>query len=136
MEYKRTYIINGSKFLSLEEFSQHFSEVVLNNYRWHGNLDAFNDIFRGGFGTPKGGFVLRWENSDLSRERLGYSETAKWLEERITKCHPSNVPHFEKRQGEAKQEKGETLFDMLIEIIRTHGIGGEEAEDGVELILI
>lgn len=72
----------------------------LDGYEWTGNLDAFNDILRGGFGTPEGGFVLRWVNSDVSAERLG-------------------AP----------------LYLTLLEIIRTHGPGGDEAEDGVELEL-
>lgn len=38
-------------------------------------LDAFNDILRGGFGTPEGGFVLRWARSEISRKNLSYPET-------------------------------------------------------------
>ena len=133
---KPTLIIDGSKFSSLQEFAQHFGEVALKGYQWRGNLDAFNDILRGGFGTPEGGFILRWENSAFSRESLGYVETAKWLEERIANCHPSNVPHFKKRLAEALQGQGKTLFEELVEIIRIHGDGGDEAEDGVELFLI
>ena len=106
------------------------------DYEWRGNLDAFNDILRGGFGTPEGGFVIRWENSILSRERLGYAETAKWLEERIENCHPSNVPHFQQRLAEIKQSRGETLFDTIVEIIQIHGSGGREEEDGIELLLM
>ena len=30
---------------------------------------------------------------------------------------------------------GPTLFDLLVEIIREHGVGGEEAEDGVGLVV-
>ncbi len=31
--------------------------------------------------------------------------------------------------------EGETLFDILVDIIRVHGAGGDEADDGVELVL-
>src|SRR5437667_7339532 len=41
--------------------------VVLSNYDWQGNLDAFNDLLRGGFGTPEGGLILVWLNSEASR---------------------------------------------------------------------
>jgi hypothetical protein len=56
----------------------------------HGNLDAFNDILRGGFGTPEHGFVLRWLRSDQSREALGWDATIAWLESTIGLCHPSH----------------------------------------------
>jgi hypothetical protein len=97
---KTEYVLDGSAFATLEEFSEHFSERVLRDYKWRGNLDAFNDVLRGGFGTPDGGFVLVWRDHALSRSRLG-----------------------------------PTMFDLLVEIIRDHGEGGGEAEDGVELVL-
>ena len=55
---KRVYVINGAKFSSFEEFVNYFSEVVLEDWQWNGNLDAFNDILRGGFGTPVEGYIF------------------------------------------------------------------------------
>ena len=130
---KQTFIIDGAQFSSLQEFAHYFSNLVLKDYEWSGNLDAFNDILRGGFGTPEGGFILRWENSALSRQRLGHAETIKWIEEHLSTCHPSNVPHLNKRLAEPKEGQGETIFDTIVEIIQAHGIGGDEAEDDVEL---
>ena len=68
---KRVYLIDGAQFSSFEEFVDYFSETVLTDWRWNGNFDAFNDILRGGFGTPENGFILRWQNSELSRQKLG-----------------------------------------------------------------
>ncbi len=133
---KRVYVIDGTKFSSLEEFARYFSDVVLEDYQWGGGLDAFNDILRGGFGTPLGGYVIRWEDSDLSRRNLGVTETARWLDEIISKCHPTSVPHFEHRLKQVQVGKGETLFDEIVEIIREHGIGGNESMDEVELQLL
>lgn len=133
---KQIYILDGSQFSSLREFAQYFSRTVLKEYEWDGNLDAFNDILRGGFGTPEGGFILRWEHSALSRENLGYSETARWIGERLKDCHPSNVSDFQKSLAEVNQGIGDTIFDTIVEIIKIHGSGGDEAEDGVELLLL
>jgi hypothetical protein len=99
------------------------------------NLDAFNDILRGGFGTPDSGFTLVWRNHDLSRERLGYPETVRQLERRLERCHPANRGEVRAELAEARCERGPTVFDWLLEIIRIHGPEGEEAKDGVELIL-
>jgi hypothetical protein len=35
----------------------------------------------------------------------------------------------------ARAATGATVFDWLVEIIRDHGPGGDEAEDRVELVL-
>jgi hypothetical protein len=132
---KTEYMLDGSAFATLEEFSQHFSERVLGGYQWRGNLDAFNDVLRGGFGTPDDGFVLVWRDHALSRSRLGHAEMANRLERLRQTCHPSNVDRVDSELAAAHQSLGPTLFDLLVEIIREHGEGGSEAEDGVELVL-
>jgi RNAse (barnase) inhibitor barstar len=133
---RKTYVIDGARFSSLEEFYDEISSVLIPGAYWGRNLDAFNDILRGGFGTPEGGFVLRWENSRLSRRRLGYRETVRQLQLRLQRCHPSNRERVRRDLNKARQEQGPTVFDWLVEIIEDHGIGGEQAEDGVELQLM
>lgn len=135
MNTKQIYSINGEEFSSLDEFYDSISNNLIPGCDWGRNLDAFNDILRGGFGTPEEGFILLWKNSDLSRERLGYDETVKSLEGTLKKCHFTNVPKIEKPLHNAKLGQGPTVFDWLVGIIREHGKGGQEAEDGVELRL-
>ena len=114
---KRVYEIDGSESSTLAEFANHFTRQLTLETDWRGNLDAFNDILHGGFGTPHDGFVLVWKNSLASKRALGYQETIKWLDDRAGNCHPSNVEHFQQRLTLAKRNQGETLFDMLIDII-------------------
>jgi RNAse (barnase) inhibitor barstar len=75
--------IDGERFDDLEGFAREFSRL-LGSHVWHGNLDAFNDILRGGFGTPDQGFLLRWLHSDASRRALGWDATVQWLEQTLT----------------------------------------------------
>jgi RNAse (barnase) inhibitor barstar len=95
---KRIYVLDGRNMTSLARF---YDEVdrVMQLADWGHNLDAFNDILRGGFGTPEGGFVLKITHSARARSSIG------------------------------------SLFDVLLDIIKIHGEGGEEAVDGVELVL-
>jgi hypothetical protein len=132
---KPVYEIDGHDFLTLEGFYAVVSRVLIPGASWGHNLDAFNDILRGGFGTPEGGFVIRWINSSLSRTRLGYPETVRQLEKRLTRCHPTNRESVGEDLELARQRIGPTVFDWLIEIIEVHCAGGSEEEDGVELIL-
>lgn len=84
------YEIDGEHFSTLEEFYEEFRRVVIPDVDWVDNLDAFDDVLYGGFGTPDEGFVLRWKNHDVSRQRLGYPETVRQLEKRLERCHPTN----------------------------------------------
>ncbi len=132
---KKTFEIDGENFHTLEEFYDEVSRVLIPETDWGRNLNALNDVLRGGFGTPQGGFLLRWKHSELSRQRLGYPETIRQLQHQLHRCHPSNRAFIEHDLGFAQAHRGSTVFDWLIELIRTHGVGGEEAADGVELIL-
>jgi RNAse (barnase) inhibitor barstar len=132
---KPAFEIDGSKFSTLEEFFEEISRVLIPGSYWGRNLDAFNDILRGGFGTPEGGFTIKWKNSTMSRERLGYKETIRQLQLRLRRCHPSNRNWVGAELVAAGNGVGSTVFDWIIEIIRVHGSGGREAEDGVDLIL-
>ncbi len=131
----KAYRIDGRQFSTLEEFFEEISRVLIPGSYWGHNLDAFNDILRGGFGTPDEGFILIWENSDLSRSRLGYTETVRQLELRLERCHLTNRNSVKKQLRNAHSNKGTVVFDWLVEIIRIHGAGGEEAEDNVILKL-
>jgi hypothetical protein len=117
---KKEYVVDGSRFTTLAETASEFTRVLGLAMPWNGNLDAFNDFLRGGFGTPDDGFILIWRHSDLSRQRLGYGETLHWLEERVQHSHASNVAHFQERIVAARRQEGETLFDTLVSIIRDH----------------
>ncbi len=127
--------IDGAKFDDLEGVWDEVSRQLIPGAEWGRNLDAFNDILRGDFGTPEDGFVLRWANSQRSRVTLGYEETERWLQRKVERCHPDNVPAVPADLEAARAGLGSTLFDILVELIQAHGAGGEEAEDCVELRL-
>ena len=131
----KVYVIDGSLFGTLEEFFEQVSRVLIPGADWGHNLNAFNDILRGGFGTPDDGFEIHWTQSNTSRARLGYAETVKQLEARVERCHPSNRPKVSQQLAEARNGIGSTVYDWLIEIIEVHGAGGDEAEDNVRLRL-
>jgi RNAse (barnase) inhibitor barstar len=93
--------IDGAKFSDLDGFFDEVSDKLFPTRWWGRNLNAFNDILRGGFGTPDVGFELRWLHSEVSRTRLGAE-----------------------------------LFGTILDIVKTHGPSGAEAEDGVLLSLM
>jgi hypothetical protein len=128
-------VIDGANLSDLDGFAREFSRL-LPEYTWLGNLDAFNDLLRGGFATPETGWVFRWLNSESSRAALGYEETVRRLEQLMLTCHPSNRSILQAEIASARRAEGSTLFDEIVEIIRDHGPGGNEADDGVLLELV
>jgi RNAse (barnase) inhibitor barstar len=129
------YEIDGSRFASLEEFFEEVSRVLVPGQWWGRNFDAFNDILRGGFGTPSGGFTIDWKNHVLSEQRLAYDETVRQLEIRLAVCDPESRDKVLGDLERARAREGPTVFNWLVDIIRIHCRGGQEEEDGVELLL-
>ncbi|MCG5461584.1 barstar family protein [Micromonospora sp. MED01] len=128
-------VIDGVTFADFAGFIREFSQLLCHG-TWNGNLDAFNDILREGFGTPETGWVLKWVNSDSSRIALGHDATVRWLEQTLLTCHPSHRAGIKARLNDAQRRQGQTLFDILVEIIHEHGPGGSESEDGIILELL
>ena len=122
---KAVYEIDGRDFATLEEFYKVVSRVLS-----PGPSGGARQLC-----TPEGGFILLWKNSALSREQLGYTETVRQLDRRLTHCHPSNRQLVGEDLERARLGVGPTVFDWLVEIIEVHCTGGAEQEDGVELVL-
>ena len=117
---KTTYVINGSAFNDLEGFYEEVGKRLVPGANWGRNLDAFNDILRGGFGTPEAGFRLVWNDSARSRQILGHRETARRLRQRLETCHPESRDHVHSLIELADRGEGPTVFDWLTDIVRNH----------------
>lgn len=71
---RKTIIINGNNFATLEEFYSEIDKVLTKDLDWvtgH-NLDVFNDLLRGGFDVYEYEEPVRliWQNSDKSKADL------------------------------------------------------------------
>lgn len=113
--------ISGDNINSLEDFYDEFTKLL--TYKgWGKNLDALDDLFAGGFGLPEKAFILKWYNSDKSKEKLGLEETLKW-----------RLSHIERDKGAVTKEtldeienlkvgKGKTLFELILEIFKNNSV--------------
>lgn len=127
--HKVTYIINGDHFDDLEGFYDEITRVLTQGQKWGKNLDAFNDILVGGFGSMDCNeeFLLIWKASDKSKADLRYEETIKQLQKRLERCHESNRLKVKRQLYDVLNNKGTTVYDWLIDIIKCN--------NNVELIL-
>jgi RNAse (barnase) inhibitor barstar len=120
---KKRFIIDGDNFSDFQGFTKEFSFKVLSNkHIWKGNLDAFNDILRGGFGDIEEDDEVEivWKNSKKSINDLSYDETIRRLNEILVNCHPTNKEFVLQKIRLAESNQGSTVFDLLIEIVKEH----------------
>jgi RNAse (barnase) inhibitor barstar len=86
---KPTIIFHGERFSDLETFYDEVDKALTKNLDWKTghNMDAFNDLLRGGFGVFEyyEPIKLVWTNFSLSRRALGESILDKLTE--IIKDH-------------------------------------------------
>ena len=121
---KKEVIIDGNDFSNLSEFYDEVEKKLTKNLGWKigRNLDAYNDVLRGGFGVYEYGEQIRlvWKNSIKSRKDLGYPETIRFKEEVLLSCHPSNKLDVRSEIQSLKENRGETLFEIITSITRSH----------------
>ncbi|MFI5984508.1 barstar family protein [Streptomyces sp. NPDC051555] len=118
-------MLDGRRIGNLEDFWREVGEAVNGPEGYFGrNLDAFNDCLRGDYGTPDDrDFHFEWYDHELSRERLGHAETARQLELRLTRCHPTNRERVAEELAAARRGEGPTVFDWLTEIMEGQAPG-------------
>jgi hypothetical protein len=116
-------VINGGHFSNLAEFYEEASTVLMKNVDWKvGTLDGFNDILYGGFGVFENNdeIDLTWKEFKKSKQDLGLEATCEFYERKIKQGEPFNVELIQKNLDELIAGEGQTLFDILIEIIESH----------------
>jgi len=112
---KKMTVINGSHFSNLEGFYEEISELFMKDEGWKvGTLDGFNDIL---YGIDSD---MIWKNSQKSKEDLGFEITKEFYENKIRIGKPFNVELIQQKLDELSDGNGQTLFEILIEIIESH----------------
>lgn len=87
-----------------------------------GTLDGFEDILYGGFGVfeSKDEIEIIWKDSQKSKEALGFEATKEFYENKIRQGKPFNIHFAQQKLDDLIAGNGQTLFDILIEIIESH----------------
>lgn len=120
---KKSAVINGSHFSDLSGFYDEASQVLMKNSDWKvGTLDGFDDILYGGFGVfeSKDEIEIIWKESEKSKEDLGFEATKVFYENKIKQGKPFNMELIQQKLNDLLDGKGQTLFEILIEILESH----------------
>ena len=132
----KTIVIDGKKFSELEGFFTEIDRLLTKDLDWKTghNLDAFNDLLRGGFGVHEYGETLhiKWTHFAKSRQDLGYNATLDYYQDVLRRCHPSNRERVEQKLQDVKECKGKTILEMIVEIILDTDDSGHYCELEIE----
>lgn len=108
-------VINGRHFSDLAGFYNEISQIFMNDEDWKvGTLDGFDDILYG----FQGGII--WKNAQKSKKDLGMEATIEFYENKIRQRKPFNVVLMQQKLDELIEGNGQTLFEILVEIIASH----------------
>ena len=112
---KKSAIINGSNFSDLSGFYNEVSNVFMKDEDWKvGTLDGFDDILYGFEGE------IIWRESEKSKQDLGFEATKIFYENKIKQGKPFNVELIQQKLDDLIDGNGQTLFEILIEILESH----------------
>jgi RNAse (barnase) inhibitor barstar len=118
---RKEIVIDGDSFNDLKSFFDEVDKKFTKDLDWKTghNLNAFNDLLRGGFGIHEYGepISVKWINFEKSAIDFGYSATQEYFEKMLKTCHPLSRPYVQERLEKAKLKTGETLMDIIVEII-------------------
>lgn len=108
-------VINGGHFSDLDGFYNEISELFMKDEDWKvGTLDGFDDIL---YGVDSD---ITWKDSEKSKEDLGFDLTKEFYENKLRIGKPFNVELIQQKLDDLIGGKGQTLFEILIEIIESH----------------
>ena len=74
----KTFILDGNRFDSMEGFYCEIDRLLTKDLTWKTghNLNAYNDLLRGGFGVHEYGepIIIQWLNYEKSKRDLGEAQ--------------------------------------------------------------
>ncbi|NML40007.1 ribonuclease inhibitor [Chitinophaga sp. G-6-1-13] len=121
---QKQFIIEGSRINDIPGFYAEINRLFMTGEDWQlgGSLDGFNDLLHGGFGAIDGDepIELIWKDIAHSKASLGVAATRKYYEGKLSPESPFNREHFQEKLTELNDGKGQTYFDILMEIIADH----------------
>ncbi|MPS72381.1 MAG: ribonuclease inhibitor [Chryseobacterium sp.] len=112
---KKMTVIHGGHFSDLEGFYKEVSRLFMKDEDWKvGTLDGFDDIL---YSVDSD---ITWKDSQKSREDLGFDLTKEFYENKIRIGKPFNVKLIQQKLDDMISGNGQTVFEILIEIIESH----------------
>jgi hypothetical protein len=110
------YRVDCSTITTFQDFINAMNDAFIRDAGgdWNGHLDAFNDYLSWPKDVPYA--IELVDHAKLARA-LDHQTMAERLRSILTTCHPDNASRVEAELELAESGEGQTLFDVIIEII-------------------
>lgn len=115
----KRYSIDCSSVRSFDDFVRAANAGFIRAVggEWDGNLDAFDDYLSW---PETAEYELELRGAAACAAGLGHAAMAAWLRDTLRTCHPDNTLALQRRLDAAERGEGQTLLDLLREIIADH----------------
>ena len=123
---RREIVLDGENFSDLDGFYEEIARAFdLDEDSAVHNMDALNDLLRGGTDGNEGSaaLLIRWLHSAKSEKDLGWEETIRYYENAMERVHPDNRGQIERKLIAARTGKGLTLYEQLIALFQRMDTG-------------
>ncbi len=100
----------------VRELNANYASKLEGTVIWNGNLDALNDLVS----WPAEIYQIKFNAGKSLRQALAFAETRKWLEHKLTQCHPANREAVRAEIVAAERSAGPTLYDHILAIFSDH----------------
>ncbi len=121
---KKRLFIEGDHINDIASFYTEINRVFMQNENWQigQSLDALSDMMYGGFGEikQKEPIELVWHNIEKSKCVLGLDATKTFYKDKLASPSVFNVQLIKERLEALENGKGQTFFEIVMEIIAEH----------------
>ena len=117
-------IIDGSKFSDVAGFYDEIERQLTHELDWRigRNLNALNDVLRGGFGVHQYGepIALTWLHSNKSKADLGPEATIAQWENALYRAESHQRDWLLQELDQLRKGAGKTLYASIRAVIQSH----------------
>ncbi|MBD1426038.1 barstar family protein [Sphingobacterium arenae] len=119
-----TIYLEGATITDITSFYRQVNAQLMQDEDWQlgENLDAFDDLLYGGYSKWKDYDQLEiiWTDIAVSERGLGRETTKTYYESKLGENSPYNQDLAREKIKRLEAGKGQTYFDILMEIIESH----------------
>jgi RNAse (barnase) inhibitor barstar len=120
----KQYRIDGAEVHGISDLYEQFNRELMADVDWRlgSSLDGFNDILFRVDGEIREGdpATFVWIDHVHSRDALGFDETQRWLQNKLSQPKSFNQQRIQSDLDELRNGRGKTYFELILEIFADH----------------
>lgn len=120
----KKYRIDGAEVNGISDLYEQFNRELMADQDWRlgSSLDGFNDILYRVDSEIRAGnpATFMWIDHVHSRDALGFDETQRWLQSKLSQPSSFNQQRIQTDLDELRNGLGKTYFEIILEIFADH----------------